>query len=111
MFKSSTSFYRHLGRWSNTLVSCPKCQEPMTVRHFYSKHAAQKYNLDGQEAKIQEETEEKETEEEEVVCGCRDFQPVPREMQGRHKDRLSECVGFYDSLFEKPEMWEKGVEF
>ncbi|GFU71177.1 hypothetical protein TNCV_4507001 [Trichonephila clavipes] len=25
MFRSSTSFYRHLGRWSNTLVSCPEC--------------------------------------------------------------------------------------
>ncbi|GFW02661.1 uncharacterized protein TNCV_2456751 [Trichonephila clavipes] len=32
-------------------------------------------------------------------------------MQGRRKDRLSEYVGFYDSLFEKPEMWEEGVEF
>ncbi|GFT22718.1 uncharacterized protein TNCV_4388761 [Trichonephila clavipes] len=49
VFKSSTSFYRHLGRWSNTLLSCPECQEPMcvTVRHFYSKHADQNYNLDG----------------------------------------------------------------
>ncbi|GFX55042.1 uncharacterized protein TNCV_2305641 [Trichonephila clavipes] len=139
MFKSSTSFYRHLSRWFNALVSCPECQEPMTVRHFYSKHAAQKYNLDGrkqclfcfgrkhwpygqkncpenvnhvtacllrfvEEAKIHEETEEEETVEEEDACGCRDFQPVPREMQGRCKDRLSEYVGFYDSLFEKPEM-------
>ncbi|GFT44359.1 uncharacterized protein TNCV_5053991 [Trichonephila clavipes] len=32
-------------------------------------------------------------------------------MQVRRKDRLSEYVGFYDSLFEKPEMWEEGVEF
>ncbi|GFU14309.1 uncharacterized protein TNCV_3491201 [Trichonephila clavipes] len=150
MFKSSTSFYRHLCRWSNTLVSCPECQEPMTVRHFYSKHAAQKYNLEGrkqclfcfgrkhwpygqknrpenvnhvtaclqrfvEEAKIQEEiqeeTEEEETEEEEVVCGCRHFQPVPRGMRGRRKDRMSEYVGFYDSLLEKPEMWEEGVTF
>ncbi|GFW26012.1 uncharacterized protein TNCV_3316841 [Trichonephila clavipes] len=144
MFKSSTSFYRHLGRWSNTLVSCPECQEPMTVRHFYSKHAAQKYNLDcrkqclfcfgrkhwpyGQknrpenvnhftaclqrfveDAKIHEETEEEETEE--VVCGCRHFRPVPRGKRGRRKDRLSEYVEFYDSLLEKPEMWEEGVTF
>ncbi|GFV77391.1 uncharacterized protein TNCV_3759211 [Trichonephila clavipes] len=101
----------HLGRWSNTVVSCPECQEPMTVRHFYSEHAVQKYNVDcrkqclfcfgrkhwpyGQknhsenvnhvtaclqrfveDAKIHEETEEEETEE--VVCGCRQFRPVPR---------------------------------
>ncbi|GFT76332.1 uncharacterized protein TNCV_564841 [Trichonephila clavipes] len=56
-----------------------------------------------EEAKIQEETEEKETEEEDtVVCGCRHFQPVPRGMRGRRKDRVSEYVGFYDSLLEKP---------
>ncbi|GFU74670.1 uncharacterized protein TNCV_2648391 [Trichonephila clavipes] len=58
-----------------------------------------------------EESEEEETVEEEEACGCRDFQPVPREMQGHRKDRLSEYVGFYDSLFEKPEMWEEGVTF
>ncbi|GFX05157.1 uncharacterized protein TNCV_1958131 [Trichonephila clavipes] len=62
-------------------------------------------------AKIHEETEEEETEEEEVVCGCRHFRPVPRVMRGRRKDRLSEYVGFYDSLLEKPEMWEEGVTF
>ncbi|GFX56590.1 uncharacterized protein TNCV_5035091 [Trichonephila clavipes] len=89
----------------------------VTVRHFYSKHAAQKYNLEGrkqclfcfgrkhwpygqknrpenvnrvtaclqrfvEDAKIQEETEEEKTVEEEEACGYRDFQPVPREMQG-----------------------------
>ncbi|GFS47218.1 uncharacterized protein TNCV_2053711 [Trichonephila clavipes] len=144
MFKSSASFYRHLARGSSTLVSCPECQEPMTVRHFYSKHASEKHHLDrrkqclfcfgrkqwphGQKNRpenvnhvtaclqrfveeAKEETKEEETEEEEVVCGCRDFRPVPRDMQGRRKDRVSEYVGFYDSLFEKPEMWEEGVEF
>ncbi|GFX43193.1 uncharacterized protein TNCV_2712371 [Trichonephila clavipes] len=148
VFQSSPVFSQggHLGRWTNTLVSCPECQEPMTVRQFYSKHAVQKYNLDcckqclfyfgrkhwpyGQknrpenvnhvtaclqrfveDAKIHEETEEEETEEEEVVCGCRHFRPGPRGMRGRRKDRLSEYVGFYDSLLEKPEMWEEGVTF
>ncbi|GFY71407.1 uncharacterized protein TNIN_139631 [Trichonephila inaurata madagascariensis] len=144
MFKSSASFYRHLGRWSSTLVCCPECREPMTVRHFYSTHAPQKYNLDcrkqclfcfgrkqwshGQknrpenvnhvmaclqrfveDAKEESEIEEEETVEEEV-CGCRDIQPVPRDMQGRSKDRLSEYVGFYDSL-KKPEIREEGIEF
>ncbi|GFW88243.1 uncharacterized protein TNCV_820001 [Trichonephila clavipes] len=41
----------------------------------------------------------------------RKCQPVPHEMQGRRKDRLSEYVGSYDSLLEKPEMWEEGVKF
>ncbi|GFS58274.1 uncharacterized protein TNIN_345171 [Trichonephila inaurata madagascariensis] len=147
MFKSSTSFYRHLGRWSSTLVCCPECREPMTIRLFYSTHAPQKYNLDcrkqclfcfgrkhwpyGQknrpenvnhvtaclqrfveDATINEKEDENETvEPEEEVCGCRHFQPVPRDMQGRRKDRLSEYVGFYDSLLEKPEMREEGIEF
>ncbi|GFW87060.1 uncharacterized protein TNCV_1922861 [Trichonephila clavipes] len=60
-----------------------------------------------EDAKIHEETEETE----EVVCGYRHFRPVPRGMRGRRKDRLSEYVGFYDSLLEKPEMWEEGVTF
>ncbi|GFT63132.1 hypothetical protein TNCV_1801901 [Trichonephila clavipes] len=63
-----------------------------------------------EDAKEESEKEEEETVEEEA-CGCRDFQPVPREMQGRRKDRLGEYVGFYDSLFEKPEMWGKGLNF
>ncbi|GFY05499.1 uncharacterized protein TNCV_218811 [Trichonephila clavipes] len=66
----------------------------------------------GSNAKINEETEEKKTEEEEEdVCGCRHFRPMPRGMRGRRKDRLSEYVGFYDSLLEKPEMWVEGVTF
>ncbi|GFU08761.1 uncharacterized protein TNCV_991141 [Trichonephila clavipes] len=39
-------FSRDLNRCSSTLVCCPECQKQMTIRHFYSKHAAQKYNLD-----------------------------------------------------------------
>ncbi|GFT44890.1 uncharacterized protein TNCV_463041 [Trichonephila clavipes] len=46
MFKSSTSFYRHLGRWYSTLVCYPECREPMTIRHFYGKHASKKHHLD-----------------------------------------------------------------
>ncbi|GBM23510.1 hypothetical protein AVEN_13328-1, partial [Araneus ventricosus] len=36
---------------------------------------------------------------------CRKFRPYPRDMRGRIKDRLSEYVGFYDSVFEKPDVW------
>ncbi|GFW24898.1 uncharacterized protein TNCV_3846321 [Trichonephila clavipes] len=49
-----------------------------------------------EDAKINEEEDESETEEEEPkeeVSECSPFQPVPREMQGRHKDRSSEYVG------------------
>ncbi|GBO23153.1 hypothetical protein AVEN_20603-1 [Araneus ventricosus] len=43
---------------------------------------------------------------------CRKFRPYPRDMRSRVKDRLSEYVGFYDSVFEKPDMWRapNGVE-
>ncbi|GFX32945.1 hypothetical protein TNCV_2136001 [Trichonephila clavipes] len=37
---------KHLGRWSSTLVCCPECREPKTIRHFYGKHAFEKHNLD-----------------------------------------------------------------
>ncbi|GFW67213.1 hypothetical protein TNCV_4032251 [Trichonephila clavipes] len=55
-----------------------------------------------EEAKEESEEEETVEEEEKEACGCRDFQPVPREMQGRRKDRVSEYVGFYDSVLENP---------
>ncbi|GFV02284.1 hypothetical protein TNCV_528551 [Trichonephila clavipes] len=51
----------------------------------------------GEDAKINEEAEENETDEE-VLCGCRHFRPVHRGIQGRRKDKLSEYIGFYDSL-------------
>ncbi|GFY38779.1 uncharacterized protein TNIN_178191 [Trichonephila inaurata madagascariensis] len=147
MFKSSTSFYRHLGKWSSTLVCCPECREPMTVRHFYSTHAPQKYNLDcrkqclfcfgrkhwpyGQknrpenvnhvtaclqrfveDAKEESEMEEEETvEPEKEVCGCKDFQPVPRDMQGRRKDRVSEYGGFTIPCWKNPKCGRKGSNF
>ncbi|GFT44361.1 uncharacterized protein TNCV_5054001 [Trichonephila clavipes] len=37
---------KHLSRWSSTLVCCPECREPMTLRHFYGKHASEKHHLD-----------------------------------------------------------------
>ncbi|GFY29063.1 uncharacterized protein TNCV_4721911 [Trichonephila clavipes] len=82
------------------------CNEPSIKQIIFFFNA-----LRIKEAKIQEETEEEETEEEEVVCGCRHFRPVPRGMRGRRKDRVSEYVGFYDSLLENPEMWEEGVTY
>ncbi|GFX42407.1 tigger transposable element-derived protein 1 [Trichonephila clavipes] len=52
--------------------------------------------------------EEEEIEEmDEKVYGCRYFQPIPREIYSHRKVR----EGFYDSVFEKPDAWEEGIEF
>ncbi|GFV49973.1 uncharacterized protein TNCV_1392541 [Trichonephila clavipes] len=42
----------------------------------------------------------------EKECECRHFQPMPREMYGRRKGK----EGFYDSVLEKPDMWEEGMD-
>ncbi|GFS73060.1 uncharacterized protein TNCV_3606501 [Trichonephila clavipes] len=42
------------------------------------------------------------------TCECQHFQSNPRDMAGRRK---LNSVGFYDSMFEKPEMWKEGIEF
>ncbi|GFV82095.1 uncharacterized protein TNCV_2789931 [Trichonephila clavipes] len=58
---------------------------------------------------IVEEKEEDIAEAIEVeMCECQHFQSNPRDMAGRRK---LNSVGFYDSMFEKPEMWEDGIEF
>ncbi|GFX22272.1 uncharacterized protein TNCV_2951131 [Trichonephila clavipes] len=58
---------------------------------------------------IVEEKEEDIAEAIEVeTCECQHFQSNPRDMAGRRK---LNSVGFYDSMFEKPEMWEDGIEF
>ncbi|GFX93266.1 uncharacterized protein TNCV_4761451 [Trichonephila clavipes] len=58
---------------------------------------------------IAEEKEEDIAEEIEVeTCECQHFKSNPRDMAGRRK---LNSVGFYDSMFEKPEMWEEGIEF
>ncbi|GFY73504.1 uncharacterized protein TNIN_95121 [Trichonephila inaurata madagascariensis] len=54
-----------------------------------------------------EDDEDEIEETAEKVCGCRHFQPMPREMYGRRKVRED----FYDSMFKKPDMWEEGIEF
>ncbi|GBL73435.1 hypothetical protein AVEN_268892-1, partial [Araneus ventricosus] len=49
------------------------------------------------------------------ICGdrCRKSWCRPRDMCGRVKDRTSEYVGFYEPIFEKPDMWIEpgGVKF
>ncbi|GFW05383.1 uncharacterized protein TNCV_3359021 [Trichonephila clavipes] len=57
--------------------------------------------LDVEEEDIPEEIEVE-------TCECQHFQSNPRDMSGRPK---LNNVDFYDSMFEKPEMWEEGVEF
>ncbi|GFS31551.1 uncharacterized protein NPIL_30881, partial [Nephila pilipes] len=65
---------------------------------------------------LDDETEEEEEEEAaiaevaEQTCECNAFVSTPRDMYGRSKDRSNSC--FYDSVFEKPDMWHcNGVEF
>ncbi|GFX89421.1 uncharacterized protein TNCV_2202631 [Trichonephila clavipes] len=57
--------------------------------------------LDAEDEDIAEEIEVE-------TCECQQFQSNPRDMSGGPK---LNNVGFYDSMFEKPEMWEEGVEF
>ncbi|GBN42545.1 hypothetical protein AVEN_8583-1, partial [Araneus ventricosus] len=49
------------------------------------------------------------------ICGeqCRKPRLRPRDMCGRVKDRTSEYLGFYEPVFEKPDMWIEpgGVKF
>ncbi|GFX75656.1 uncharacterized protein TNCV_761241 [Trichonephila clavipes] len=148
MIKSFTTFFRHLHQHSNDPVCCPECLEPMTLSHFYYKHAPKTHTLDSRKqcifcfgrrqwnygekhlsvnvnhivsclklfvtnekdfSAIVEEKEEDIAEEIEVeTCECQHFQSNPRDMAGRRK---LNSVGFYDSLLEKPEMWEEGIEF
>ncbi|GFX46321.1 uncharacterized protein TNCV_1234371 [Trichonephila clavipes] len=60
--------------------------------------------LDEEDEEMVEKTEEAEIE----MCECQHFQPNPHDMYGRPK---LNNVGFYDSVFEKPDMWEEGIEF
>ncbi|GBM04619.1 hypothetical protein AVEN_103905-1 [Araneus ventricosus] len=56
-----------------------------------------------------------ETPPEPPMCGeqCRKSRLKPRDMCGRVKDRTNEYLGFYEPVFEKPDMWIEpgGVKF
>ncbi|GFU74669.1 uncharacterized protein TNCV_2648381 [Trichonephila clavipes] len=43
-----------------------------------------------------------------VTCECKYFVSMPHSMHDRSKD--STYVGFYDSVFEKPDMWPRRLE-
>ncbi|GFX25797.1 uncharacterized protein TNCV_2639411 [Trichonephila clavipes] len=58
-------------------------------------------------AYLDQDDEDIGVEEENHVCECRHFQSIPRDMQGR--PRVGE--GFYESLLEKPDLWEEGLTF
>ncbi|GFS29881.1 hypothetical protein NPIL_235181 [Nephila pilipes] len=40
---------------------------------------------------------------EDDTCECQKFDSTPHQMFGRRKESMNEYVGFYDSLFEKPD--------
>ncbi|GFY61710.1 uncharacterized protein TNIN_226161 [Trichonephila inaurata madagascariensis] len=44
-----------------------------------------------------------------VTCDCKYFISMPHYMHDRCKDPT--YVGFYESVFEKPDMWPRGLEF
>ncbi|GFT24486.1 uncharacterized protein TNCV_3253021 [Trichonephila clavipes] len=77
---------------------------PYHVNHVVS--CFERFAKDAKDVWAFSEEDEMEVEEEKV-CECRHFQPMPREMYGRRKVR----EGFHDSVFEKPDMWEEGIEF
>ncbi|GFU03513.1 uncharacterized protein TNCV_2257301 [Trichonephila clavipes] len=144
----SQMVFRHLHQYSNDTVCCPECLEPMTLGHFYYKHAPKTHTLDSRKqcifwfgrrqwnrgeknlsvnvnhivsclklfvtnekdfSAIVEAKEEDIAEKIEVEkCECQHFQSNPRDKAGRRK---LNSVGFYDAMYEKPEMWEEGIEF
>ncbi|GBL54387.1 hypothetical protein AVEN_118837-1 [Araneus ventricosus] len=60
----------------------------------------------------EEEGETVENEEEATPCSeCKNFQSVPRQWFGRSRDRLSECVNFYESVLERPDQYPSAIEF
>ncbi|GFS96512.1 uncharacterized protein TNCV_3943151 [Trichonephila clavipes] len=79
---------------------------PDHVHHVVS--CLERFAQDAKDVWAFSEDEEEETEEveEEKVCECRHFQPMPREMYGRRKGEEA----FYDAVFEKPDMWEEGMD-
>ncbi|GFW90537.1 uncharacterized protein TNCV_565751 [Trichonephila clavipes] len=86
-----------MGLWAKE--STRPCQSCLSCLERFAKDAKDVWAFS--------EKEEDEMEvEEEKVCECRHFQPMPREMYGRSKVR----EGFYDSLFEKPDMWEEEMD-
>ncbi|GFX33194.1 uncharacterized protein TNCV_2353631 [Trichonephila clavipes] len=44
-----------------------------------------------------------------VTCECKYFISMPHSLYDRRKDPT--YVGFYESVFEKPDMWPRGLEF
>ncbi|GFX05140.1 uncharacterized protein TNCV_1957961 [Trichonephila clavipes] len=58
-------------------------------------------------AYLDQDDEDIVVEEENYVCECRHFQSIPRDMQDR--PRMGE--GFYESVLEKPDLWEEKLTF
>ncbi|GFS89662.1 hypothetical protein NPIL_315821 [Nephila pilipes] len=40
-----------------------------------------------------------------IGCDYKRFRSIPLEIYDRKNEELLECVGSYDSIFKKPEMW------
>ncbi|GFY56117.1 uncharacterized protein TNIN_277681 [Trichonephila inaurata madagascariensis] len=134
------ALYKLIDSSSDIVVRCPLCFESMTFGHYYHQHALKEHSLKnpkecvfcmgfkswphGQKMKrenvkpvveclkgfvAQRKGDDRPPDYdyfEGVTC---DFISMPHYMHDRCKDPT--YVGFYDSVFEKPDMWPRGIEF
>ncbi|GFU08548.1 uncharacterized protein TNCV_1272561 [Trichonephila clavipes] len=90
---SIKTLYKVINSSSDIVVRCPICFESMTFGHYYHQHALQEHFLKHRK---------------ECVF-CMGLKSWPHE-QAMNEQRPT-YVGFYDSVFEKPDMWPRGLEF
>ncbi|GFU29269.1 uncharacterized protein NPIL_321511 [Nephila pilipes] len=82
--------------------------QPYNVKHMVE--CLKRFLNDARDSTFGRNNETNVTAEAEQTCECKTFVSTPRDMYGRSKDRSNSC--FYDSVFEKPDMWQcNGVEF
>ncbi|GFU06909.1 uncharacterized protein NPIL_304351 [Nephila pilipes] len=114
-------FYHHYASEQNGVQSRKECvfcfgfkswahgekQHPDNVKHV--SECLQRFLNDAGNASSWMEDDDAEDE----TCECKMIKSKPHQMFGRRKERLNEYVGFYDSIFEKPDMWlyDDPVEF
>ncbi|GFY41186.1 hypothetical protein TNIN_483781 [Trichonephila inaurata madagascariensis] len=95
---NTTLSLRKMGEWLLERSIARDRKHPDSINHVVS--CLERFAKDAKN--VWAFSEEEEMEIDEKVCGYRHFQPMPREMYGHRKLR----EGFYDSVFEKPDMWE-----
>ncbi|GFU12446.1 uncharacterized protein TNCV_4244211 [Trichonephila clavipes] len=105
---SGCSQAKRLLFWTSILGSRAKEKNrPDNINHVMS--CLKRFARDTKDywAFLDQEGEEIVAEEEKHVCECRHFPSIPRNMQGHPRVR----EGFYESVLEKPDMWEELITF